>query len=174
MLTATWVNRCTNQTGFELQHGPSNTGPWSTPVTVASTVATGATATYSFPGLSPSSTYWVRGRAVNSLNQSNWTVSTFGASPGPPLAPSNLTATPLSCTQVKLTWVDNANNENGFNVYRKNGPGGTYNWIVPPQGPMSPGTGGTVSWIEPNTLQPNKTYFYKVRAARSAAISSGV
>ncbi len=41
--------------------------------------------------------------------------------PGPalPAAPSQLTATPTSTTQVRLTWRDNAGNESGYRVERR-------------------------------------------------------
>ena len=37
----------------------------------------------------------------------------------PPLAPSGLSAIALSATKIELTWTDNANNENGFEIERK-------------------------------------------------------
>ena len=36
--------------------------------------------------------------------------------PVPPAAPTNLTATTFSSSQINLSWTDNANNENGFKV----------------------------------------------------------
>ncbi len=36
----------------------------------------------------------------------------------PPEAPSDLIAEPLSATEIKLTWVDNSNNELGFKIVR--------------------------------------------------------
>jgi hypothetical protein len=39
--------------------------------------------------------------------------------PTPPSAPSNLTATALSSSQVRLTWSDNSDNEAGFRLERR-------------------------------------------------------
>ncbi len=36
-----------------------------------------------------------------------------------PIAPSNLKATSLSITEIKLTWIDNSTNEDGFKIERK-------------------------------------------------------
>jgi len=34
-----------------------------------------------------------------------------------PAAPSHLQATPISCSQIELTWQDNSSNETGFTIY---------------------------------------------------------
>jgi hypothetical protein len=43
-----------------------------------------------------------------------------------PAAPSGLTATAVSASEIDLTWTDNANDETGFKIQRKTGAGGTY------------------------------------------------
>ncbi len=48
---------------------------------------------------------------------------------GPPAAPSSLTAR-VSSRIVNLSWVDNSNNETGFNVYRRSQTGKKWgNWV---------------------------------------------
>ena len=43
------------------------------------------------------------------------------AAPAVPAAPSNLTATAVSTSQIKLSWTDNATNEDGFRIERCKG-----------------------------------------------------
>ena len=42
----------------------------------------------------------------------------------PPAAPTNLTLTPVSSTQINLAWTDNANSESGYYVERSVSGGG--------------------------------------------------
>jgi len=52
-----------------------------------------------------------------------------------PTAPSSLTATAASTSQINLAWADNSSNETGFKIERKTGSGGTYSQIAT-VGPM--------------------------------------
>src|SRR6266446_580874 len=48
-------------------------------------------------------------------------------------APANLAATTLSTNQIRLSWTDNSNNEDGFKIQRapdNNGTAGTYTLIT--------------------------------------------
>lgn len=76
-----------------------------------------------------------------------------------PGAPSSLTATAISASQINLAWLDNSVNESNFFVDRKTGAGGTW---------------GLVATLGPNTtsyasvgLSMATTYFYRVRAANA-------
>jgi len=81
----------------------------------------------------------------------------------PPNAPSNLTATATSCTNVNLTWTDNADNETGFKIERKES-GGTYTEIATV-------TANTTSYSD-TTAQAQKAYYYRVVAYNSFGNSS--
>ena len=73
-----------------------------------------------------------------------------------PAAPSALTATPLSQSQIRLSWTDNSNNENGFKVERS--PDGTSGWAQIT-------TVVTDTQTYTNTgLTCNTPYYYRVRA----------
>src|SRR5204863_1776896 len=96
-----------------------------------------------------------RGAAMAYLNQKFALVSSA------PLAPSNLTATAASPTQINLSW-SNASAAN-VEIERKTGAGGTYA-LIATVGPASTtyADSGLVSGFQ---------YFYRVRASDLGGIS---
>jgi hypothetical protein len=73
----------------------------------------------------------------------------------PPDAPTNLTATSLSHTQIDLNWSDNANDENGFEIERSV-DGMSWTQIAT--------VGGDATSFSDNDLSPSTMYYYQVRA----------
>jgi hypothetical protein len=73
----------------------------------------------------------------------------------PPAAPTNLTATPISSTQINLAWTDNANSETGYYVERGVSGGG---WT-----PIATLAANANSYANTG-LMPGTTYGYRVRA----------
>src|SRR5438874_13343388 len=75
---------------------------------------------YSATGLSEGTKYYYRVRAYNAIAISAYSseknATTFSNLPA---APSGLTITSITSTTVSLAWTDNANNETGFKVQRK-------------------------------------------------------
>jgi transcriptional regulator CtsR len=81
-----------------------------------------------------------------------------------PAAPTNLTATTVSDVQINLSWTDAANNEGGFKIERKTGPGGTYSQIT---------SGGVnVTTYQDTGLTASTQYYYRVRASNGAGDST--
>jgi hypothetical protein len=76
-----------------------------------------------------------------------------------PKAPTNLTATAVSSSQISLVWEDQATTEAGFEVERKTGAGGTYETIASLQA-------DAVALIDTG-LTAEVQYFYRVRATNS-------
>jgi len=108
--------------------------------------------------------YSYRVRAFNSGGQSAYSnVATATTLPVPPGAPSNLTATATSMTQVNLAWTDNASNEDGFKIERKTGAAGTYAEIAT--------VGANVTTFA-NTALASEDYFYRVRAFNAGGNSA--
>jgi len=81
-----------------------------------------------------------------------------------PNAPSNLTATAVSSSQINLSWTDNSADENGFKIERCQGNNCT-NFVEIAQVPAN-----TSSYSDPALLS-NTFYRYQVRAFNAAGNS---
>jgi titin len=116
--------------------------------------------TFSNTGLTASTSYSYRVRATNlggDSAYSNTATATTQATQTVPAAPSNLTATAVSTSQVNLSWVDNANNESGFKIERCQGQLCT-NFAQIAQ------VGANVTTFSNTGLSRNTRYRYRVRA----------
>jgi transcriptional regulator CtsR len=106
-------------------------------------------------------TYYWRANATDSFGGTSvWSASRYfrTAIGPPPVAPSSLVATPISSSQIDLTWQDNSGDETGFKIERKTGSG-SYSQIA------TVGTGVTA--YSSTRLSASTTYFYRVRAYKS-------
>jgi len=111
------------------------------------------------PGiLNWNTTYYWRVNARDSFGStSSWSTSRyFNTAVGPPPnAPSNLVATPISSSQIDLSWQDNSSDETGFKIERKTGSG-SYSQIAT--------VGAGVTSYSNSGLSTSTTYYYRVRA----------
>ena len=107
-----WIDNSTNETGFEVERSTNGTT-----FTLQTTTNANVT-TLSVTGLTASTTYYFRVRSVGTAGPSGYsnTANATTQSSGTIVAPDNLTATPISATQVTLLWNDNSNNETGFRI----------------------------------------------------------
>ena len=81
----------------------------------------------------------------------------FIAMPLAPVAPGSLTVTVPSTTTMKLTWIDKANNEQGYRVYRTSG---TTTVLLTT---LSAATGTTMAYTDsPPVTTKGTSYTYKV------------
>jgi hypothetical protein len=118
---------------------------------------------YRDAGLAPGQLYTYTVYATKDQGSSDWSNEYGVYSTYPPAAPSNLTASAVSSTQINLAWSDNSDEES-FLVMRCTGNADA----------CSSGSYTGVSWVEANvttysdaSVQPNTTYTYRVAAYRN-------
>ena len=124
--------------------------------------------TYSDYWLQSGTTYRYRVSAVNVGGQSEYSNEAAGRTfdpPPPPAAPSELTATAVSISQINLAWIDNAGGQAGFYVEQCVGVGCTSFMQI---AQLSSG----VTTFSNSGLSSNKTYRYRVRAFNAYGISA--
>lgn len=117
----TWNDASDNETGFEIERSPNGSSSWSLIHTTAADVTS-----YTNTGLSEYTIYYYRIRSVNAVSQSNY--SSVASATTEIIAPSSLTATTISDTQINLAWTDNSGVESGYKVEQSSN--GTTGWAV--------------------------------------------
>jgi hypothetical protein len=153
-----WTDNSANESGFKIERLSGGTY-----VQIAA-VGTNVTA-YSDMGLSPGTTYYYRVRAYNGTGDSGYSPAAGATTPNPPpAAPSGLSATKISSSQIHLNWADNSNNETGFRIERKLGAGGAYAEIAT--------VGANVTSYANTALAGGTVYYYRVRAYNGAGVSA--
>ena len=157
-INLSWTDNSSDETNFRVERSPNGTSGWTEIATVAAN-----TTTYNDTGLTCGTPYYYRVRVYPSSDTSysgysndlNTTTQACTLA-----APSNLTATAVSQTQINLSWTDNSSDETNFRVERS--PNGTSGWTE-------------IAAIAANTNNYNdiglisgSTYYYRVRAYRSS------
>ncbi len=111
----------------------------------------------------PAGTYYVGVSAYSGQSNYTLTASLIGSTPA---APTNLTATAISSSQIQLSWIDNANNETGYVVEGAVGNGGFVQ--IDPVQPANT-IGGTVAISNPVA---GTTFTFRVKARNAAGDSA--
>lgn len=105
-----WTDNSANETGFYIYRGGSQIASVGAGVTSYSSTGLSASTAYSY--------YIVAYNGSGNSGNSNTASATTPACASVPTAPSGLTATVTSCSQVNLSWTDNSTNATGFYIYR--------------------------------------------------------
>ncbi|MCU0485384.1 MAG: protease inhibitor I42 family protein [Anaerolineales bacterium] len=158
-----WTDNADNETGFKIERcagvGCSDF------VQVAAVAAN--VASYANTGLAASTSYSYRVRAYNGAGDSDYTNTASAetlALPTPPAAPTSLTATAVSYSQVNLAWTDNATDETGFSIERCTGVDcSSFAQIAT--------VGANVNSYANTGLAASTSYSYRVRATNAGGNS---
>jgi subtilisin family serine protease len=154
-----WSDNSNNELGFAIERSSNGQNFYLT-----DTVGAGYR-TYSDRTVQPGNTYFYRVRAYNPGGGSGYANAVTVSTPAMtlPSAPSNLTATALSAGKgASLTWRDNSNNEDGFQIERKTGSTWQATATVP---------ANTRSFTDASAAR-RTTYTYRVRAFYAAGGSA--
>ena len=140
-----WTDNSNNEDGFKIERKTDETS-----FSQIATVGANATS-YPNTGLLNGERYYYRARAYNTYGNSDYSNAASATTSLP--APSGLSASSYSSSQIRLYWSNNSNNEDGFKVERK--PyGGSWTQI----------TTTTNTYYYDSGLNPNTKYYYRVRA----------
>lgn len=140
-----------------------SSAPYTIYYTIDGTTPTTSSTVYSGPVTLPSATTVLKaitvksGLADSSVQSGTYTLSTV------PDAPSGLTATAASSTQINLAWTDNSDDETGFRLERRIGSG---SWSTVTT------TAANATSYSNTGLTPSTTYEYRVYAVNVAGDST--
>jgi hypothetical protein len=158
-INLTWTDNSSNESGFRVEKSTDNFN-----FTQFISVSANITSTFS-GGLTAGTTYYFRVRAYNANGNSAYSaVASATTSSGVPAAPSGLTATAVSSTQINLSWADNSGNELNFIVGRGTSSGGPYTDIAI--------LGANVTSYSNTGLNGSTTYYYVVRSSNGSGSSA--
>lgn len=158
-----WTDNSDNEDSFRIEwkQGPVNSPNTWDPL--ASDLANITTRQHT--GRTADTEYSYRICAHNQWGDSVWVTATARTFKNVPAAPTNLTATAISSSQINLTWTDNANNEIGFKIERALSSSGPWNQVGT--------TEENVTAFNNNTgLTGGTTYYYRVCAYNNGGNSA--
>ena len=162
-----WTDVSTNETRFELQRRVVNADPvvWvGLPNQPANATA------FSDAGVTASTTYRYRVRSCNDGGCSAFVSSPSITTPAPtvtiPLAPAELSATPVSGTVIDLAWLDQSSDEDNFQLQRRVLEGDVWSAFTTIANPAANAT----SFSDTGAL-PGTTYRYRIRSCNTAGCS---
>jgi titin len=158
-ISLAWTDNSNNEDALKIERRLN------TAVTYTEIATVGAnTTSFNNTGLAPNTAYSYRVRAINGGGTSAYSnVSSATTFPNPPGAPSNLSATTISNSQIDLGWQDNATNELGFIIERKAGSSGVY-------APVDTVDANVTNFVSLG-LTGSIQYFYRVRAYNNGGFS---
>src|SRR5262249_33556192 len=147
--TVSWTDSGTGETGFKIKRRTDTDG-----YTVVGTVDAD-TLTFTDSGLDLGTTYYYRVAATDGAEDSADSLEASVTIPSIPAKTSDARATRIAPRQIDLAWTDNANNEDGYKIFRRTGDG-TFDLIAT----LPPDT----ETYRDRGLQPDTVYDYHIQA----------
>jgi titin len=155
-VTLTW-NFVPGATSYRVKRSLSSGGPFSN-------IATVTTNTYANTGLNNGTQYFYLIAAVSAVGAGPDSAVVSATPQAPPSAPTSLSISSISQTQLNLTWKDNSRNELGFKIERALTSSGPFTQIAT--------VGANVRSFADTGLQRDTRYYYRVRAYHAAGDSA--
>jgi uncharacterized protein len=150
--TLTWTDNSIGEEKFEIERKLSTESVY---IKVAVVTGNDTTIkTYTDSTLEPIKIYDYRIKAVHGSNSSTVTTTNGYETMQ---SPTNMVATVLTSSTIKLDWIDKINGEDGYIIDRKVGAAGTWTMDYV-------SLGSNVTTYIDTGLSTSKTYYYRVRA----------
>ena len=148
-----WLDTSNNETGFRIVRKTGSSGKYSVMGTVRANLRT-----YRDMTVEPDTVYYYRVRSFNasgdSFRYSNAArVQSKSANVG---QPTGVVATAISSKRVDVVWLDNSDNEKGFEIWREESSLG--NWAQ-----IGTVGAGVTSYTDQSGLLPETEYGYEIR-----------
>ncbi len=155
-----WADNSNNETGFKIERKIGSGGTWGLYTTLGVNVTS-----YTDSSVSVGTTYYYRVYAYNGTGSSPFYTNEASATPigSVPASPTSLFASG-GASSIGLGWVDNSNNETGFNIERKVGSAGT--WVAYAT------AGANVAGYTDSSVSSGTTYYYRVYAYNASGPSA--
>ena len=99
-----WTDSSDNETSFYLSNG------------VTGVTLPANSSSYTWTGVAPGTYMCFYLQAINAAGPSAWSTQGCTTTPALPAVPTNVNATPLNGTQIRVGWTDNSSNESGFEL----------------------------------------------------------
>jgi fibronectin type 3 domain-containing protein len=152
-----WTDNSDNELVFKIERSTDGGATFTEIATTGANVTT-----YADTGLTNATPYYYRVRASNSGGDSAY--SNNASATLLPAAPSSLTASAVSSSEIDLFWADNSDNELVFKIERSSDGGATFTEIAT--------TAANVTTYADTGLTNSSTYYYRVRASNASGDSA--
>ncbi len=151
-INLTWVDASANETGFQIERSLTT----ATGFTLVGTTAANAVS-FSNTSLPDGTKYFYRIRAINATGTSAYTAEVNATTTQQ--APTTLTATPASTTQINLTWADVSSSETGYQIERSLTTATGFTLVAT--------TAANATTFSNTGLIAGTRYFYRIRATNA-------